>query len=447
MLGIEFLKPPVELQLSGMEFMDYQKGNLFKILSGFLTNEMAFGTPTKGLADHWYFKDFDRLKEGINVIFLKETGINLDLQVEGVPNAAVEAGWFNPGNVLNIPGIETWFSSSQSSIGAAFKSLKTDVLKGWIDTSTGKVGGDYSKIEFRLWVNAWVEEFMNKKVIQKWNVTMPEALAGILIHEAGHVFTGFLHIHRYVVDPLVSTTAIKLIVDGKKYGKERVEVVKEAFKILECTQKVEQEDIADFSGEDFVVYFNKAIQTRDVRRTLSLGTQERSSEIYADLYSVRMGCPKSLVAGLVSLPGLSVFTVLFFNLQITAIVTMFVMGLPFALPVIGLSFLLTPLVYFNSYLVGTNYDTPYRRVKTILRDYIVQLNANTEIVKRDKIKFLQDAKEMEKIMDDNKPFFEGTAVQRIVGYITDGSDFKAQQFEHFTDELLAHNLSLYKDTF
>jgi hypothetical protein len=430
-----------------MEFMDYQKGNLFKILVDFLTKEMVNEKSREDLRQHWQFRDFDRLKEGINVIFLKETGINLDLQVEGTSNAAVEAGWFNPGNVLNIPGIEEWFSSSQSSIGAAFKSLKTDILKGWIDTSTGKVGGDYSKIEFRLWVNAWVDQFLKQKVLDKWKCTMPEALATILIHEAGHVFSGFLHVHRTIVDPLVSTTAIKLIVGGKKYGKERVEVVKEAFKILEVSQKVEESDIINFSGEDFTVYFNKAIKTRDVRRTLSLGTQERSSEIYADLYSVRMGCPRSLVAGLASLPGLSMLAVLFMNFQLAVVIGVIGPTIPIGLALAGISFLLTPLIYLSSTLVGSNYDTPYRRIKTVLRDYIVQLNANTEIVKRDKIKFLEDAKAMEKIIEANKPFFESTGLQRLVGWMSDGSDFKAQQFEHFTDELLAHNLSLYKDTF
>lgn len=446
MIGIEFLRKPLGIDRSGLEFMDYQNGNLFKTLSSFLTEEMEYSVPKDDIVKHWRFKNFDRLKEGLNAIFLQETGINFDLQEKGVPNAAVESGWFNPGNVLNIPDIDQWLSVSQSNIGDAFKTLKADVLKGWIDTSTGKIGGDYSKIKFKLYVNAWVDQFLKWKVVEKWKVTIPEALAGILIHEAGHVFSGFLHVHRSIVDPLVSTTAIKLIVDGKKYGKERIEIIKETFKILEIGQKVEAAEVSDFSGSDFVVYFNKAIQTRNVRRALSLGTQERSSEIYADLYSVRMGCPKSLVAGLVSLPKTSLLSILFFNLMIAALVGCFIVTLPYGLLLAGLPFLLTPIIYFSSLLVGTNYDTPYRRVKTILRDYVVQLNAETDIVKRDKIKFLQNAKEMEKIIDENKPFFEGTGIQRLVGYITNGNDFKAQQFEHYTDELIGHTLSLYKDT-
>lgn len=449
LLDINFLNKPINTSvlIAGQEFMDHQRGDLYKLLVEFLNKEMVFDNAgNAGLADHWRFRDFDRLHDGLEAIILQETGITIDLQEDYVPNAGVDSGWFSPGNVLNIPGLEGFMTAKQTNIGQAFKALKVDILKGWVDTSKGKVGGDFSKIKFRLYLNPWVESFMRVKFLARYKVSIQEALAGIITHEVGHVFTGFMYTYRNVIDPIISTTAIKLIVDGKVYGKERVDIVKDAFKVLEIGQQVDEELISDFSGPEFVVYFNKAIGTRDTRRTLSVGVQERSSEIYADMYAVRMGCPKSMVAALTALPS-NAYTGIQ-SVAWTAITILAVMAAEIPLVAIsGPAALLFVVLYLAGTTVGTDYDTPYRRIKAILRDHIVQLNADTSIAKRDRVKFLQDAKDMEKMVKDNKPFLEGTAVQRVVGYILNGNDFRKQDFEHYTDEILAHTLSLYKNAF
>lgn len=445
MLGISFLNKPknFHVEVGGLEFMDYQNGDLFRDLVNY------FDTDLVNQDDKWYFKDRERAAEALQVIFMKHTGILLDLQTaDSVPNAAVDAGWFSPGNVINIKGIDQYLSASQTNIGMAFKALKTDVLKGWVDTSTGKVGGDFSKISFRLYVNHYINLFIRHKFIERYKTTMAEALASILIHECGHVFSGFLHVYRAIVDPLVSTTAIKLIVDGKAYGKQRVEIIKEAFKILEVGQPVKESDVADLTSDQIVIYFNKAINTRDTRRTLSLGTLDRSSEIYADLYSIRMGCGKALVAALASLPSGSLIYA-GMTLGWTYIALLGWLAVNPVLMVMGAFCSLIYLVSFFSdkLLPNDMYDSRYRRLKTILRDYVVQINDNDSIDKRDKVKMLADAKEIEKIVEDAKPMLEGTAVQRFFGWICNGNDYRAQELENYSDELLGHTLSLYKDSF
>lgn len=444
MLDITFLNKPknFHVEVGGLEFMDYQKGDLFQDLVTYLNTDLIERD------GQWVLQEHDRAAEALEAIFMKHTGICLKLSKDPVPNAAVESGWFNPGNVLNIPGIEQWLSAGQSNIGQAFKSLKTDILKGWVDTSTGKVGGDYSKVEFNLHLNTYINEFLDRKILTRYKATMQEGLAAFLIHECGHVFAGFLHVHRAVIDPILSTTAVKIIADGKLYGKQRVDVVKEAFKLLECPQQVKEQDIINLSADQLLVYFNKAIATRDLRRTLSLGVQSRSSEIYADLYSIRMGCGKSLVVALSSLPRDT--GTLGFNMVAALSVTMIAIAFCYV-PVIilgGLAAALQTIIFFSDMLLPDyTYDSRYRRLKTILRDYVVQLNDNTAMDKRTKIKLLADAKEMEKIIEESKPMLESTAIQRFFGWLLNGSDWKAQDFENYTDDLLAHTLSLYKNTF
>lgn len=440
MLGIEFLNRPKEFRFDGQEFMDYQKGDLFKDLAKMLEKSLI----QEG--NNWYLDREGDGPEDLEKVIMEHTGILIELNSMQVQNAAVDAGFINPGNVLNIKGIENFMSAKDSSIGQTFKRLKADVLKGWVDTSTGKIGGDFSKVKFSLYLNDYINSFIRHKVIERYKVTMPQALAAIIVHECGHVFTGFLHVYRSVIDPIVTTTAIRLIVDGKLYGKERVEIVKEAFKVMDVGQKVDESAIADFTGDEFIVYFNKATGTRDTRRTLSLGTQDRSSEIYADLYAVRMGCPKSLVAALAALPdqsGILGIAWLYNMLGICAAIL--VCHGPLAV-ICGANSIFLVLTYFASFLSPNDtYDSPYRRVKTILRDYVVRLNGSKEVDPKTKAQMLKDAKELEQIVDDSKPFLEGTWVQRTIGYIFNGSDFRAQEFEHYTDELVGHTLSLYKN--
>lgn len=440
MLGIEFLNRPKELRFDGQEFMDYQKGDLFKDLVNSLDKILQMGK------SGYVFERKENLVDEMEAVIKSHTGISLSLKPGDISNAAVDAGFINPGNVLNIKGVEQFFSAKDSSIGQTFKRLKVDVLKGWVDTSTGKVGGDFSKVEFGLYMNNFVDQFIRLKVIERYKVTMSEALAAVIIHECGHIFTGFLYVYRTVIDPIVAASAIRLIVDGKLYGKERVEVVKEAFKVMDVGQKVDEDAIADFTGDEFIVYFNKAVGTRDTRRTLSLGTQDRSSEIYADLYAVRMGCPKTMIAALSALPtGTGVAAVISLQQMSVAVLALLACQ-PIIAAFCGVNAIFMTLCYLGAFLSpNATYDTPYRRVKTILRDYVAQLNGQKGIDPKAKAQMLKDAKEMEIIVNNTKPFLEGTWVQRTVGYIFNGSDFRAQEFEHYTDELVGHTLSLYKD--
>ena len=446
MLGIDFAKVPAGLKgIAGMEFMDYQSPDFYNELRA------AFAKCVKETQAGNSLVMEEAEVEAVNNIVFKHTGMLIDFHEPNeyeVANAAIDAGWFSPGNIVNIKGIEQWFSAKESNIGKAFKALKVNVIKGWVDTSKGRVGGDFSKIKLDIFVQKYLDTFLSPKSLARNKTTMADALAMIVLHECGHAFTGFLYIVKTYMDSMMTLCAVRLIENNKAYGKERVAIVKETLSVLECDVAVDQDTIDKLDNEGLVVFFNKATINRDYRRTLSLGTADRGSEIFADLFAVRFGAPKVMVAALASLPSLGNYekiqTVLWTGIAILG----YLAFLPFYT---GLGILMAGLHIVSGIDTMINpsntYDSPYRRIKALLRDQIVRLNEDKRIPARDKVQMLKDAKEMEKMVDEQKPFLEGTAAQRLTGWMYSGSDFKLQQFEHYNEELTAHTLSLYKEAF
>lgn len=55
------------MEVGGLEFMDYQNGDLFRDLVNY------FDTDLVNQDDKWYFKDRERAAEALQVIFMKHT--------------------------------------------------------------------------------------------------------------------------------------------------------------------------------------------------------------------------------------------------------------------------------------------------------------------------------------------------------------------------------------
>lgn len=441
MLGIDFAKVPAGLTgISGMEFMDYQRPDFYNELRAVFA---------RYIGEDNVLKMDDVGAEEIQRICMAHTGMHININVgDEVANAAIDSGWFSPGNLVNIKGLEQWLSVKDTNIGKAFKALKINVLKGWVDTSKGRVGGDFSKIQIEMFVQERLKMFIRERFLQRYKCTAADALAMIILHECGHAFTGFLYVVKGYMDSMMGICAVRLITDNNVYGKERVTIIKETLSILECDTQVDEKEVASLDADGLTVYFNKATVNRDYRRTLSLGTADRGSEVFADLFAIRFGAPKILVAALASLPT---YHGMFFTHSVVWLSAMILCALalnPFGVGAAGFMSLWTLLIGFDILLnPSDSYDSTYRRLKNILRDQVIRLNEDKRIPAKEKAQMLKDAKEMEKICDEHKPMLEGTAVQRLTGWIFSGSDFKLQQFEHYNEELLAHTLSLYKDAF
>lgn len=445
MLGINFLKPNNPLNFAGMEFMDYPSSELFPKLTKFFQEKVL-----PAGEDDFNLDKLEITKEsvkGIQELIFTATGINvLMLSSDTIGNMGVDVAYLTPHNLLNTNIYDQIMDKSDTTIARAMKIIKTDILKGWVDTSTGRVGGDFSKIEFSMEVNPWVDEILRRKILTRYKCSMAEALAVTVIHELGHIFTGLLYITRVAFDAILPMTAIKLISQKSTYGRERAVIVNDALKGLEIPPTAKVEDLDKMDSDGLALYFSKAISNRDMHRTLSLGTADRGSELLADLYAVRMGCPKTMIIAVSSLdagmPKEMLISGLAFTVALCSTGSVILTGFG------GVLLAGTLLLKLGSTLIPNSaYDSPYRRMKAILRDVIIRLNEDKVIDKRQKVKMLAEAKEMEKIVEEAKNLLEGTAIQRVMGYILSGTDYRAQEFENYTDELVGHTLSLYKETF
>lgn len=429
MIDINFLKNP-STSIAGFEYMDYQDETFFKELSEKIK---------EGLDEEYIVRSDKQFKDEIKDIVFKHTGISIEL-VKSETLLGIDTGFFYPGAILNDEKVAALIAPKYSKLSEAFRYIKTDILKGGVDTSTGKIFGDYSKIFFTIHFSFDLSGIA--PVIKKKNETFDVSalIAAGIIHELGHVFSNFVFVTKMATDNYLINHAISLLDNEENYGIKKSNIVNDTLTLLECDTRITEKDIEGMDKNDFILLLSKATNTRDLRRTLSLGTSKRSSEVLADAYAVRFGAGLDLIK----------FLSLIYSSNITNKMGGFFFGIGILLWFPSFSVLGVILWYTNLMLTlspNSVYDTPYRRLKGVLRDQLVQLKASKNIPIKEKVKIIEKAKEMEKIVLENKPFLEGTGVQRLIGYLLSGSDFKLQQFEHYTEELMSNTLSLYEDHF
>lgn len=445
MLGIDFIRKENDLSfsLAGMEFMDFQKQDRYLKLVEFfkpLIIKNEFG---------WIIDWVDSEQKDLSKLIMEMTGIKVRIIEHHGDSGdlAIDTGYVSPNSVMNRQGTDGFLSTKHSKVSQAFKCLNVDVLKGWCDPKTGMVGGDFSKIEFDIHVERYLEWFVDVEKINK-QVSIAEAFAMFILHELGHAWNAFYNVWRTGTDILMQSNAIKMLA-GTENTKEKIEIYKETLKYLEADAKVDDKLVNDLDSQDAQrAFFDKAINNRDLRRTLSLGTANRSSEMMADMYAIKMGCPKTLVIGQKGFyyaEGTSGRTLLASSLMTIAAIAV---STPLAIGVWGLITVVNFHTALHSRLMpGDEYDSPYRRIKAILRECVTEFSQNKKMKPADKQQFLAKCREIEKLVEENKPILEGTAFQRYIGWICSGTDFKAQEFEHYTAELVSHNLALYTDYF
>lgn len=447
MLGIGFMTPPAKVGLgviNGFEYMEFQEPTVYKGLVELL-GRVIQADPHGDVKFEW---DNTLVAEFEDYI-LDNTGICVKLQDDdSVGNAAIEAGYFSPNHLLNNDGLDSWYDAKHTNSAQAMKTLRADVIKGWVDTSTGKVGGEFSKIEFRMWIQSYIESYVNSKKLAKFNVSPAEALAAIVLHELGHAFTAFLFAFQTALDATFPLAAVRMAVNAKG-DVQRAQIIKDSLKAMECSEKLDPKDMHLLETEEGItLFFDKALSNRNLRRTLSLGVTSRSAESFADIYAVRMGAGKALIAGLSSMelamPGFMFWFMTLYWFALGGVIV----GMGAALAFGFTAFMLITILDLGLKLVPADgYDSPYRRLRAILREMIAKIPATKYLNASDKKKAINQCKDLAKQIEESKSFLEGTAVQRLFGWIGSGSDFRAQDFENYTQELMAHEISLYKDYF
>ncbi len=437
MIDISFLTP--RQNLGGLEFMDFQNGNLFKELTEVFENHI-----NKGILS-------GACEEYLKPIIFKHTGFNIGIEISGEGNLCIDAGYINPNNVFNISGIEDYLAKSESTIGQWFKHSQNKVFKGEIDYSTGRVSGAYSELPLTVRINKDIDAFISLKDLAKLKGTSAEALAATLIHELGHAFGGVMMIHQSVKDNIIINAAIKALTNDK-YTQDKVTVYRDTFALLELDGNPKDADSLK-TEQEFILYFSKMVGNRNAKRALSLGVPQMSSEVIADAYSVRMGCGKALLVGM---------SALFIRSRESgnraALIMAGVMALYFLagtggiaigamLPVFVIFFgIIKLLMWFGGNTSG-DYNTDYRRLMNIYQEMILKLKVDKNLSPADKKKLVNEIDMCIALTDSQKPFFEGTVIQRIAGYITDGRDFKYKDIEHYTQSLANHKVNTLSSKF
>lgn len=440
MIDMNFLKPVGTtdefLAGAGLEFLNRVKNSTFFkdlsfIIAKYINREGAI---------------IEGAKVEIDKCIWEHTGIQVKTTLLDEGNMFTDAGFISPGNLLNNPNIEDFLTSKCSTIGEAYDVLVSKVIRGTIDPENGRVSGDYSEVKFKLGINYNISEFIDLDVVAKFKASIEDIVAAIILHEVGHMFFGLYFINRDTIDYLIQTYSIEMIQKAPT-EKEKVAIFNDTSNLLDM-EGVKVKELESLDADEVVIAFQKGLMNRNYRRTLSLGMSEMTTENLADAFSIKMGAGHSLAIGLRSLyvkTNRKLLSDLWVCLRFRL--------LSLLIPIIGIYFyvrflfstfflILQSLFVFKNKMVSGTYNTDYRRIKEILNQEIADFS-KSEFDQKEKVKVIKTIKDIEKIAEEQKSFYEGTAVQRTIGWICSGSDFKKREFENYSNDLLNHKLTIY----
>lgn len=222
----------------------------------------------------------------ICAVIQDETNINFNLITCSPAEAASYSFHLNQRSVLlREPFRDKLIVGEQ----AEFKT-KTEGEKGYVDISTGKVGGVFAKYQNTL--------LMNFNELVRYGMTAQEITA-VILHEIGHTFNAFLYTNRMDSANQVITDVLRVqrMPDDKK-----VEYVwKTLNKML-----IKEEVAKGLTSKDPVVY-QRSVMEFSLEVLYSQMTNakydETSSEQLADMYATRFGYGTYLVSALEKLAG------------------------------------------------------------------------------------------------------------------------------------------------
>lgn len=460
MFDINFISQ--QKAVAGFEFMDYQSDEMLKEMTQIAADfielqkeyEVRYDNQGNSHSREWYetvVVENDSAMEAMEKVIFKHTGINVNISIdESVGNMAIDTGFFTPNHVLNSEYAEIFLEAKHTKIAEAFKSFKSDVISGWVDPKTGRVGGDYSKIQFNLYISPTFFLYCAERFATKVTMNAKEVLAQCMCHEIGHAWGCIVMLHQTAIDSIFACKAAKMLANAEETTKKST-IYKEASAILEISEKVDDKTLAGASEDELIIIFNKGIGNRELRRTLSLGAATMTSEVYADIFAIRHGANKELVYMLADNPMSEIgWNLLGITLNTVIIIKAITVGAGAAIGIVSIFWLLCVLGFFNIHretFVSDIYDTPYRRSKAMLRECISRLKNDKNLTGKDKAIYLRNLLKMEKAIEEIKPMLEGTFYSRFWGWLFAGTDFKARDFEFYTNELTEHTINLYTGIF
>ncbi|TQH49587.1 SDR family oxidoreductase [Pseudomonas aeruginosa] len=387
----------------------------------------------------------------------KHTGFsNIKLELNDSGNLYIDAGYFSPNHVLNNTGTDVLIPASKTTLYRWFVENKNKIFKGGVDYRSGKVTGSFQDVPLTIGINVNLHQFFPLDKITKWKVSMGGALAGGIAHELGHAFGGCALLLTHLEDNLVARAGLDQYRKATK-AEERVIILKDTAAILDVPE-AKLEELKSFAnqedGENYLLYYTKLLSQRNSRRSLSVGVPEMTSEVIADMYAIRMGFSKEVIAGISALVDRGVFTIATETFLFGAVATLFLFWPTAAVTIIvtggtsalggmlwGVFALSSAFAYFQAGYSGV-YNSDHRRMEDALRQLIAKLKASKTVPGEERVRLIDDITKALEAVKKLKPWYDNTVLYRFIGWIFSGSDFRKQEIEHFTQSLNNHELAV-----
>lgn len=449
MISMDFLTKSVD----GLEFINFQNTDFYNKLSEVIKENITIIEGRSVLSDTCG----DRLGEVI-ALYTGFTNIKFKFLEEG--SLWIDTGYFAPGHILNNAGIDSLLKPSETSLYRWFTANKEKVFKGGIDYSTGRVSGSFCTIPVELGINCNIEDYFPADKLTKWKVGPEGALAGGIVHEVGHIFGSCVALLTTVTDNFVAFAGLNAFKEAK-LKEDRVVVLKDVATLL-AMKPAKSDELLEFAKTDteetFMLYFTKLTVQRNNQRALSVGVTNMTSEVLADMYAIRMGCSKGIVAAIGTLTDRGVIEVFTGNMLVGvcgAIMSAYLAYLPAmmagaaaAIPVaaiVGFSLGFT-ISYFSWGYSGV-YNADHRRMEDAMRQLIAKFKDNKSMSSKDKADLIDSVNQLLVVIKKMAPWYEGTGLYRMFGWVFSGSDFKLKEIEHYTQALNNHEISLLSEQF
>ena len=450
MLSMNFL---TQRQHDGLEFINFQNSNFSIKMTSFLEEHISSaGVLSKNSV------------KGIKEIIEEFTGFqNIHIELVEEDNFGVDVGYFSPNNVINNPLAEELMKPTETTLYRWFVSNKDKVFKGHVDYKTGKVHGGFKTVPIKFMINVNLNHTFPNDIIQKYGASLAETTAGAFAHEMGHCYGACALMSTMAADNVIARAALTYY-RSRSTPEQRVVVLQDMSALLEVkSDKIgELQDLAQNDSDGTIImYFNKLINQRNTSRALSLGVERMSSEVIADVYAIRMGCSKGILAAIGALVDRGCIGT-FMNAMLAGVVytafsaviffpqllSLLILGMPFAVLATGalLIFMIsTVTAYFLPGFSG-DYNADHRRFEDALRQLVQKLK-EVAMPKREKDELLKDIEQMFEISKNLRPWYEGTLFRRTLGWIFNGADFKKQEHEHFTQAIANSEINVLSERF
>lgn len=444
MISMDFLSKRV----AGNEFIDFQSDDFYQKLKACLSSHITYEGSKARLSKDCEVEVLQLIREYVGFK-------NITIKFMELGNLYIDAGYMAPGHVLNNAGVDALLKPTQTTLYRWFEQNHLKIFKGGVDYKTGKVFGSFCDIPLEMGINRNITDYFNMEKVAKWGADIPGALAGGLTHELGHAWSACMMLLTTVKDNLVARTALEHYRNVKR-PEDRVVVLKDAATLLDI-KPADLDELKAFAtnerDEQFILYFTKLKAQRDSQRALSVGVTQMTSEVVADMYAIRMGCHKGIIAGVASMVDKGTirvamesvlfavliacnslwFSVLFASIAGSSIASIFVLA--------GAIGAVAGILGYFARGYSDVYNSDHRRLEDAMRQLVAKLKESKNLPGKEQAELVQMISMLVDKVKELKPWYDNTGFYRSLGWMFSGSDFKRQEIEHHTQTLNNHELT------